>query len=424
MVRVFWNRVGIPIKLDKKSSLMRSPDTSDVPPKPPEKIWTQGPSDFVMRDRSELITILHVSSTSGPGGAEMIFSHLAASVDRSRFRSIACLFRPGWVKDRCDELGIDTYVLGINGMFDWRWVRDCLNLVRRENVALIHAHEFTANTYGTLVARLAGIPVVATVHGKSYYAEQLKRRLAYRFVSRFAHMIAVSQDLKRHLVESVGIQENRISVIYNGIQVPNPPAPITVANYRRELGLGPKEQVVGVVGSLYPVKGHRYLLEAAPEVIQQCHNTTFLIIGQGGLEVPLKEKVKELGLERHVRFLGLRQDVPMLVALMDIFVLPSLSEGSSIALLEAMAAGRPVVATDVGGNPEIVVDGITGYLVPPQKPDQLAARLLSLLSNKAHAQQLGQNGRKRVREHFSLEQMMNKYQDLYTQCLGVTTRSR
>src|SRR5207249_10987239 len=124
--------------------------------------------------RLGITTILHLSSTSGPGGAEMIFSHLAASVDRSRFRSIACLFRPGWLKERCDELGVDTHVLGINGMFDWGWVRDCLALVRRENVALIHAHEFTANTYGTLMARLAGIPLVATVHGKSYYPEQFK----------------------------------------------------------------------------------------------------------------------------------------------------------------------------------------------------------------------------------------------------------
>lgn len=376
-----------------------------------------------MNDNSGTRTILHLSSTSGPGGAEMIFSHLAASLDRSRFRSIVCLFRPGWLKDRCEELGIATHVVRINGMFDWRWVRDCLKLIRRENVALIHTHEFTANTYGTLVARLAGIPSVATVHGKSYYAEQLKRRLAYRLVSRVAHMIAVSHDLKRYLVRSVGIQGNRVSVIYNGIKVEDHPAPIVVTDCRRELELGQNEQVVGMVGSLYPVKGHEYLLESIPHVVRQCPRTTFLIIGRGELEVSLKEKVKRLGLERHVRFLGLRRDVAKLLALMDIFVLPSLSEGLSIALLEAMAAGLPVVATNVGGNPELVVDGTTGYLVPPQKPEELAARLISLLSNKAHAQQLGQNGRKRVYEYFSLQHMITQYQELYTQRLGAAPRN-
>lgn len=357
-------------------------------------------------------TVLHLSSTSGPGGAEMIFSHLAASIDRSRVRSIACLFRPGWLKDRCDGLGITTHVLGMNGMFDWGWVRDCLKLVRRENVALIHAHEFTANTYGTLVARLADIPLVATVHGKSYYCDKLRRRLAYRMVGRHATMVAVSEDLKRFLVKEVGVRPERIKVVYNGVNVPQSHGS-TDASFRSELGLRSEDPVIGTVGSLYPVKGHKYLIEAAHLVLKNFPRTTFLIIGRGELEVSLKEQARELGLGAQVRFLGLRHDVPKLLPLMDVFIMPSLSEGLSLALLEAMAAGLPVVVTNVGGNPELVLDGETGYLVPPCDPEALASRLIVLLQDRVHAKRLGQNGRQRVLQHFSLPKMVDNYQQLY-----------
>jgi glycosyltransferase involved in cell wall biosynthesis len=371
--------------------------------------------NFVVK--SPIKTILHLSSTSGPGGAEMIVSRLAGALDGSRYRSLVCLYHPGWLKERCEKQGLATHLLPIHGKFDVQWVRKACELVRREGVGLIHAHEFTGNTYGSLVAKLAGVPLVATVHGKSYYSEQYKRRLAYRAVSRVATMVAVSEDLKRFITGTVGVPAERIKVIYNGQEILPAVGPEGKSRLRGEFGLEENESVVGVVGSLYPVKGHEYLLAAVPQVLKSHPRTKFLIVGRGELEASLKEEVKRARLEKQVCFLGFREDVAALLSLMDIFVLPSLSEGLSIALLEAMAAGKPVIATNVGGNPELVVDGETGYSVPPRDPDALAAKLRLLLGNKCQAKTLGDNGQKRVRQKFSLQAMADNYQRLYEECL-------
>jgi len=368
-------------------------------------------------------TILHLSSTSGPGGAEMIVSRLAGALDRRQFRSVVCLYGPGWLKEHCERQGFDTHVLEIGGMFDFGWVRKACRLVRREGISLIHAHEFTGNTYGSLVAKLVGVPLVATVHGKSYYSEQCKRRLAYRAVSRVGTMVAVSEDLKRFIAAAVAIPADRIKVIYNGQGILPSVGTNEKQRLKSELGLSDTEKIVGVVGSLYPVKGHEYLLAAVPQVLKIHPWTKFLIVGKGDLEARLKNVVRNAGLERQVRFLGFREDVPMLLSLLDVFVLPSLSEGLSIALLEAMAAGKPVVATKVGGNPELVVDGETGYSVPARDAEALAAKICFLLADKCRATKLGENGQERVRQKFSLRAMADNYQKLYEQCLRPGVRA-
>ena len=130
----------------------------------------------------------------------MIVKRLASSLDRRRFRSVICLFRTGWLSDSCQQAGLPTHVLGIHGALDLGWARNFLRLMKSEQVSVIHAHEFTANVYGSLLGRLVGVPVVATVHGKNYYWEQPKRRIAYRFVSRAADMVAVSDNLKQFIV--------------------------------------------------------------------------------------------------------------------------------------------------------------------------------------------------------------------------------
>jgi glycosyltransferase involved in cell wall biosynthesis len=370
-----------------------------------------------MKRTTTRTTVLHLSSTSGPGGAEMIVSRLAASLNGSEFRSIACLFRSGWLKERCESDGIDTHIIPIDGALDWNWLSLARDLTRREKVALIHAHEFTANIYGTLLARIAGIPIVATIHGKNYYVDSLKRRIAYRVASRYARLITVSEDLRQYVVDRVGVRAKRIGVIYNGIEVTEV-LPIEAQRCRRELGLQEDEAIVGLVGSLYPVKGHTYLLHAIPEILKACPRTKFLIVGRGDLDVALKDEVSRLGLEENVHFLGLRNDVRSLLEIMDVFVLPSLSEGLSIALLEAMAAGKPVVASAVGGNPELVLEGETGFLVPPKDSHALAWNVVSLLKDSETRKRFGQTARKRVEHQFTLEKMVESYQGLYRECMA------
>jgi glycosyltransferase involved in cell wall biosynthesis len=338
---------------------------------------------------------------------------VATGLDASRYRSVVCLFRDGWLRDRCERLGLETHVVPMTGMLDLGWLRRFGRLLRDREVGLVHAHEFGANTYGTLAGRLARIPVVATVHGRSYYADCGRRRLAYRVVSRAAVMVAVSEDVKRFVVERTGVSARRVRVVYNGIGPAEPVSGEARARLRANLGIRNGERVVAVVGSLYDVKGHRHLLEAAPSILEACPSTVFLIAGRGERKAALSEQARSLGIEARVRFLGFRPDVPALLAICDVFVLPSLSEGLSVAILEAMAAAKPVVTTRVGGNPELVVDDETGFLVEPADPRLLASAVIRILTDPAEARRLGDNGLSRVKSRFTIGAMVREYEAIY-----------
>jgi len=366
-------------------------------------------------------TVLHFSSSSGPGGAETIVAKLASSLDPHRFRSVVCLFRRGWLYDACRDHGIQTEVVPIRGALDLGWVRSFGALLRREEVAIVHAHEFSANVYGTAVARLLRIPAITTVHGKSYYADRLRRRLAYRYVGRASRMVAVSADLKQFLVNRVGVTADRVNVIYNGLDIDSSPAACSGDTVRADLRTEGYDHVIGAVGSLYPVKGHIHLVRALPAILQRCPRTLLLLIGRGELEQALRQEVARLKLDAHVRFLGFRRDVPLLLSALEVFVLPSLSEGLSMAMLEAMAAGKPVVATRVGGNPELVLDGESGYLVDAESPQALADKVVRLLQDRELANRMGVRGRLRVREKFTLRTMVDAYQRLYESPTGHQT---
>ncbi|MCS6305653.1 MAG: glycosyltransferase family 4 protein [Nitrospira sp.] len=358
-------------------------------------------------------TILHLSTTSGPGGAERVISSLSASLNTEGRRVMVGLFRPGWLQTECERLGVETIIMPLSGPLHLGWFLNCLRLIRRERVALIHAHEFSAIVYGWIVSRLARIPFIGTIHGKNYFWEKARRRAAYRIIARTATLVAVSEDLKRFVVERIGIPADRIKVIYNGV-TPSPPVnDAEVERCRVELGIQAGDIVLGSVGSLYPVKGHTFLLDAMQAVLERFPNTVLIIAGRGELEVPLKDQAKSLGIEQNIRLLGMRQDIPRLLALMDVFVLPSLSEGLSMALLEAMAAGKPVVATRVGGNPELVQQGHAGLLVPSQDAGGLADALIVLLGDPITLRRFGEAGAERVRKDFSTDHMAEQYRRLY-----------
>lgn len=348
----------------------------------------------------------------------MLVSRIASSLDGNRFMSIVGLFASGWLKERCESLGLPTVVIPMEGQWDFRWIVRCCRVVRRQNISLIHAHEFRANVFGAVVAKLCGIPLVGTVHGKNYYPDHAKRRVAYRWASRATHMVAVSHDLQRFLEERIGIPHDRITVIHNGVDMLPQRSSDQIRQLRSEFGIGEDAFLLGIVGSLYPVKGHAYLFKALGPVLAQYPETRLLVIGQGELEQTLKQQVANLGIDKAVSFLGLRNDVPRLLPVLDLFVLPSLSEGLSVALLEAMSAGVPVLASNVGGNPEIVIDGETGYLAPPERSEELSARILELVRNWKLTQSCGERGREWVAQEFTTARMLERYQNLYSDCLS------
>jgi glycosyltransferase involved in cell wall biosynthesis len=351
--------------------------------------------------------------TGGPGGAEHVVISLAVALRESGVATASvALFEEGWLSAHLRSRQVPVHVLSLDRVIDFRLLSTLVRLVRREHVALIHAHEFAANLYAALAGRFAGIPVVATVHGKNYYTEARRRVIAMRALRRLgAAVVAVSDDLKSFLEREVGLRGVRVAP--NGIDVDryDPGARDRV---RSELGIGVGETVVGAVGNLYPVKGHKVLIEA---VGRMSHPVRLLIAGRGGEEAALRKCAADMGVSDRVHLLGFREDVPRLLSAFDVYALPSFSEGQSLALMEAMAAGLPIVASRVGGNPEIIDDGEHGLLVEAGDAAALAACLTRLAQDTRLRCRLAANARSRVRAEFSLEAMATRYRGLYHEAL-------
>lgn len=330
------------------------------------------------------------------------------------------LLETGWLHDQLKESRFETLLIQQKRSYDLSCLWNLCSIVRKHKIELIHAHEFMMNVYGTMAGLLTGTPVVATLHGKNYFWVKPRRRIAYRFVSRFSKMVAVSEDLKNFLAERAGVSKNRIITLYNGIDCKTYDgelSPGKIASVKESLSIPPDSPVIGTVGMLAPVKDHETLLATAVRVILERPEAIFLIVGDGPLKDRLKDLAYRSNIEKNVRFTGFRKDIPDLLQIMDVYICSSESEGLSLSILEAMAAGIPIVATNVGGNPEIVLEGETGFLVPTKDPEALASKINLLLNDQLLARKIGENGRQRVYEKFSIEQMVNSYQLLYDKAL-------
>jgi glycosyltransferase involved in cell wall biosynthesis len=359
------------------------------------------------------MNVLHLIGTSGPGGAENVLINLAGGLKKRGHQSVAVLRKRGWLYDELMKNDIETIIIHEEGMFDFTFLIKLLALIKKKKISHIHAHEFLMSLYGAVVGLLAAKPVITTFHGKNYYWEKARRRIIMRWVSRLSSMVAVSDDLRAFLSDKVGIRKQRVQTIYNGVDVNkyNEVAPGT--DEKRLLHVQETDTIVGTVGNLYVVKGQTYLLKAIPAVLRSRPNTVFLFAGRGDQEGALRSEAKSLGIEDNVRFLGFRSDVPRLLGIMDIFILPSLSECLPLSVLEAMVMGVPSIVTDVGGNREIIDDTQTGYIVPPANPEALAEKILFLLNDTERAKKMGEKAREAITTHFSLPAMIDKYETLY-----------
>jgi len=359
--------------------------------------------------------VLHLIETGGPGGAERVLTSLSLALGATgEFRSAVGLLKDGWVAQELRRSGETPVLFQLRRPLDpallWALVRH----LRQAQVDLVHAHEFTMNVYGGVAAALAGVPAVGTVHGRGYYADAGRRIAALKLAARLGLvLVAVSSDIQHFLADTIGLAGVRL--IPNGIDVERP-ASGDRARGRAALGLAPATPVIGAIGNLYPVKGHAILLRAVANLSVPAH---IVIAGRGEEEEALRREAAALGLGDRLHLLGFRDDVPDLLAAFDIYALPSFSEGQSLALIEAMAAGRPIVATAVGGNPELLDAGApTGLLVPPGEPAALAAALGGLLADPAAAERLGAAARARARAEFSLAVMLGRYRALYAERLA------
>ena len=357
--------------------------------------------------------VMHIVYALQPGGMEFGVIKVVNGLADSGIRSSICSTAP--VRGPMKALvasGVNVFELARREGNDPRLVWRLIRLLRRERPDIVHTHGWGTLVEGLVASRLAGIPVV--VHGE-HGTLQLKRR--QRWVqraswSRTNQVLSVSARLAEQMASEVGYAADRIRTLRNGVDLSR-----FQAGGRQEarlaLGLPADAVIVGTVGRLVPVKDQATLLEAAALLRREGTQVTVLLAGEGPLSGPLRQKAEALGISADVHLLGHRPDVERVLSALDVFVLPSLSEGLSNTILEAMATGLPVVATLVGGADELVIDSVTGILVPPGAPAQLAAALAGILSDPEQRNRMGQAARRRAESEFSLPVVISRYQNLY-----------
>jgi glycosyltransferase involved in cell wall biosynthesis len=365
-------------------------------------------------ERDQKITVLFIIKPERGAGAEMVLVEAARRLDANRFRVICGLLTPDTEQIIPPQLAsVDFRMPGLNG---WVWLRFFFQLcwvIYRQHVDLIHVNSYVPGNYTRLAAALMQVPLVID-HWHGFTRFNRKRRFICRFLARFSDLsLAVSQGVKDYLVSEIGLDPDKIRVVPNGVDIAAIDAARPGPEVRRELGLPQEAPVIGLVGRLdHWGKGHKELFDAVAS-LKERYPIRALIVGGGRREDEIKQLAADLGLAEQVHFLGSRRDVPDLLRAMDIFVLPSYSEGVSLALLEAMAAGLPVIASVVGGLPEVVRHGENGLLIPPRDVDALAAALERLLADPEYAQHLGETARREAREKFSLERLGREVNEIY-----------
>lgn len=363
----------------------------------------------------ERIRILHFITELNIGGAEKSLARLLAHLDRKRFSlTVTCLYGGNSpIAGEIRAMNIPVIDLGMSAKWRWDALWRLYRLLRRERPTILHTWMFHANIPGRVLGRLAGIPIIVSSERTMGMESQWRYGLNRMTDLWTDRVVCVSQQVADFVVKQVGIPQDKVVVIPNGIQMPDPEHLPVKRQARAELGLPPDQVLVGTVARLDRVKRLDALLHALTSLPQ----VYTVIVGEGPERAGLLALSEQLGLTGRVRFAGQQEDVwPWLTAL-DIFSLSSDWEGMSNALLEAMAVGLPVVATAVGGTPEVVVDGVTGLLVPLRDPPALAEAVVRLLRDPDLRHRMGEAGRERVLQCFSVEQMVERTQALYEHLL-------
>lgn len=365
------------------------------------------------------LNVMQMTDVTGRGGAEKALVDLALRLDRSRFNVTVCVTRTaGNYQPMLDEAGVHSIVLERTSRKESYKMLQMVSILRSLPVHVLHTHLFGANTWGRMLGKLAGVPVViAHEHWSSKAAHEVwVDRLLYRFSDR---ILVPSHASKRLVMRKEGIPSRYLDVTYNGVDTAlfSPCAERDAV--RTALGIEAGDLVVGTVGRLSADKGGQDdLLWAANEARKQYAGpgqVRLLVVGDGPLRGSLQGYAAELGMAagNTAIFTGVQADVAGLLGAMDIFVLPSLMEALPIAVLEAMSMRLPVVATNVGGVPEVVQDGKTGLLVAPAARPAMRDALLRLASDPALRCSLGQKGQARVHAHFTVEKMVEHVEGLY-----------
>jgi glycosyltransferase involved in cell wall biosynthesis len=361
------------------------------------------------------ISVVEILATGSSGGAQEHLWSLVTGLDKTRYDVCVVALSNGQAVRRLQRSGVPVMV--IDEADDSIATGALAAHQARIQPDVIHNHMYRAEIIGTkaaLALEVAGYPrpyVVSTVHSSRVRSAEDREALR-RLTPSMDRLIAVSKAMERKL-EDEGRTGTPLSLIYNGVDLERYDHQEPCCTLREEYGMVPGAHIVGVVARLEPEKGHPTLIDAWPRVLQACPDAYLLVVGEGSQREALERQVAELRVGHRVVFTGRRDDVPAVTAALDIAVLPSYREAQGLSVLEAMALSRPVVASNVGGIPEMIEDGVTGLLVPPHDAAALADAIVSLLRDHQRADMIARAGHDLVHRRFCIEQMIAAVEEIY-----------
>lgn len=373
------------------------------------------------------IKLLMLTVGLGVGGTEGQILEISSRLDRGRFDVTVCGLKGDDIIAReLRSRGIRVITLDGRRMWNIGVLYKLLRVMRGERPEIVHAFLFWANVASRVVGRLLRVPVLISSYRSVGAWTTWHRRVLDRLTARLADaMTCCSEAVRQLAVAHLGGRSEKYVTIHNGVDVQGFDSHRALT--RSELGLREGDRVIGTVCRLIePMKGLSVLLHALSRLVgsSALPPCQLLIVGEGPAFTQLRCLSQKLGIDPCVVFAGARRDIPSVLSQMEVFVLPSLYEGFGIAIVEAMAAGRPVVATAVGGIPEIVIHGETGLLVPAGDPLALSAAIQDLLSHPAKARMFGERGQRRARERFAIESVVKRHEELYETLLAQRTCAR
>ncbi len=369
--------------------------------------------------------VLHLIESWGPGGAERVLTDVVAGLDRNVWASVVAPIAEGWVSEQARRHDATVAVVPQHRRFDTEYLATLCQLIRRERIAIVHAHLLMSSLYGGMAARWTGIPALATFHGtvdvpRGSAMTSVKAAILRQTITR---TIFVSHALRDDIAPRLGLPADRVGVIYNGVD-PDRFTPGTSRHWRDVFAIGDHEFVIGAVGNIRPSKGYDVLLRAVASLRDAGVAIRCLVAGNAGwgeTQATVDALMRELRLEQTVHFCGFVEDSAAFLRSVDGYVLSSRTEGFSISTLEAMATGLPVVATRCGGPEEIISDRVDGLLVAVNDPTALADGIRMLIADPVQRRRVAQAARGTVLDRFSSRRNAAAYAQAYTQLLARTS---
>ncbi|MBI4579902.1 MAG: glycosyltransferase family 4 protein [Planctomycetes bacterium] len=359
------------------------------------------------------------------GGPETLILGVSRCIDRSRFDLRVAALDTHSPPDSPMSVGLrqtgtPMILLPARHRFDRSVIRGLVRVLDEHEIDVLHTHDHRTNLIAWLASRSRPTPLVATLHQPLRRHWWLKHFeiLDEFIVRRFDRILPVAEMIRQELIARHPELTDRTRAVLNGVDLRRFDGTFDRARVRAELSVSPDQMLCMTVGRLSDDKGIPYLVESIRHVIQVRRDVRWAIAGRGPLEDSLRAKAHALGVDDFVSFLGFREDVPDLLAAADVLVVASTSEGCPVVVLEAMAAGCPAICTRVGGSPEIVADGTTGYVVEPRRPDQLAKAVLEMAAGPGARAEMGRRARQLVRERFSIERMVREFEEVYADLAG------